>query len=463
MEIEPKKHPHAMTRPDQVPAPRYYDQAFYDLECERLWPRVWQMACRLEEIPSAGDFVEYENVGQSVIVVRQEDDSIKAFHNTCRHRGTRLVEDRGSCRSGIVCPFHGWCWNIDGSNRQVYAPDMFDASGLDPAHLNLKECRVELWGGCAFICLDDEAPPLRDSVEPFGTFHEARGVDKMRTKWWYSTILPVNWKLAMEAFMESYHVARTHPQIVARRTGKGDGAQDGLTTRKVGEVMTRAASSDEVIESSLYFMRTLGQGMDGMVLEKDIRVAEGMRDIELPDDPAEASQVWNRKLNDAITSWNRSYGIDLPDQNELAERGFVSVVNYCFPHYFLLPMYGNASAYRARPLGPEETLFEVWSMTMYPEGEEPTEPVRTPIPLAPDDPRWPVIPAQDFANLPRQQLGLHSVSFEAMQLSGKIEGMISNYQRLIDGYLAGLGYDKLLPAAQQVSGPIDDHAKDLGF
>jgi hypothetical protein len=83
--------------------------------------------------------------------------------------------------------------------------------------------------------------------------------------------------------------------------------------------------------------------------------------------------------------------------------------------------------------------------------------------MAPDDPRWPVIPRQDFANIPRQQAGLHAKGFEFMQLSTQVEGMIGNYQRLIDGYLARLGYDKLLPAVQQVSGPIDDCSKDLGF
>jgi phenylpropionate dioxygenase-like ring-hydroxylating dioxygenase large terminal subunit len=456
-------HPYAIERTDRVPAPRYHDREFYDLECERLWPRVWQMACRLEEIPKAGDFVEYENLGQSVIVLRQADDSVKAFHNTCRHRGTRLLEDRGSCRGGIVCPFHGWCWNLDGSNRLVYAPDLFEESKLDPERLKLRACRVELWGGSAFICMDDDAPSLRDSIEPFASFHDARGVENMRTEWWHSTVLPVNWKLAMEAFMESYHVARTHPQMIARNSGKGDGAQDGLASRKVGEVLTRAASSDQVIESSLYFMRTLSEGMASMVLEKDIRVAEGLRDTKLPDDPAEASMEWNRRLNDAITSWNRSSGIPLPDQNELMEQGLVSVVNYCFPHYFLLPMYGNAAAYRVRPLGPEECLFEIWSLTMFPEGEAPEEPLRTPVPMAADDPRWPPLPRQDFANLPRQQAGLHGKGFEFMQLSTKVEGMIGNYQRLIDGYLARLGHDKLLPALQQVSGPIDDCSKDLGF
>ena len=336
MESELEALPYVIARPDQVPAARYHDPEFFELECERLWPRVWQMACRLEEIPDAGDFVEYQNLGQSIIVLRQDDDTVKAFHNTCRHRGTRLVEDRGSCRDGIVCPFHGWCWNLDGSNRSVYAPALFDESKLDPERLKLLECRVELWGGCAFICMDDDAPSLRDSIEPFASFHDARGVEKMRTEWWYSTVLPVNWKLAMEAFMESYHVAQTHPQIIARNNGAGDGAQDGLASRKVGEVLTRAASSDEVVESSLYFMRILNEGMASMVHEKDIRVAEGLRDISLPADPGQASEEWNRRLNDAITGWNRSSGIPLPDQNELLERASyrwsttASPTSFCF-------------------------------------------------------------------------------------------------------------------------------------
>ncbi len=455
-ERKPLPVPHAMTRPDRVPVARYYAPEFYELECERLWPRVWQMACRLEEIPRAGDYVEYENLGQSIVVLRVDDDTVVAFHNACRHRGMRLLEDRGSCLDGIVCPFHGWCYNLDGSSRSVYQRDLFDADNLDPADLRLRECRVELWGGCAFICLDDEAPPLRDSIEPFASFHDARGVENMRTEWWHSTVLPVNWKLALEAFMEGYHVMQTHPQLMAQSSDTSYAASKSRDTSSYGD-------SGDVIGSALYFMRTLHEGMASMVLEKDIRVAEGLRDIELPADPEQASLEWNRRLNDAITSWNRSAGIPIPDQSELAERGLVSVVNYCFPHFFLLPMHGNAAAYRVRPLGPEETLFEIWSLTMFPEGEAPAEPLRTPVPMATDDPRWPPIPRQDFSNLPRQQAGLHAKGFEFMRLSSQIEGMIGNHQRLIDGYLAGLDYDKLLPAAQQVSGPIDDRVKDLGF
>jgi Rieske 2Fe-2S family protein len=83
--------------------------------------------------------------------------------------------------------------------------------------------------------------------------------------------------------------------------------------------------------------------------------------------------------------------------------------------------------------------------------------------VGPDDPRWPPIPKQDFSNLPRQQRGLHARGFEFMRLSSQMEGLIGNYQRLIDGYLGGLGYDVLVPAAQKVSGSIDRPIVDLGF
>ncbi len=124
--------PYAVTTPDRIPARRYYDREFYELECEQLWPRVWQMACRLEEIPNVGDFVEYKNIDQSVIVVRTAPDTVKAYHNACRHRGVTLVEDRGNCSSGFVCPLHGWCWGLDGASTWVYQPDLFSEAN-DPA------------------------------------------------------------------------------------------------------------------------------------------------------------------------------------------------------------------------------------------------------------------------------------------------------------------------------------------
>ncbi len=92
--------PHAVEVLDRVPKERYFDPDFYRLETEQLWPRVWQMACRLEEIPEPGDFAEYEILDQSVVVIRTEDYGVRAFENACRHRGVRVAQGRGSRPGG---------------------------------------------------------------------------------------------------------------------------------------------------------------------------------------------------------------------------------------------------------------------------------------------------------------------------------------------------------------------------
>ena len=173
--------------------------------------------------------------------------------------------------------------------------------------------------------------------------------------------------------------------------------------------------------------------------------------------------TWHRTLNDAVVRWHRDAGHDIPDLNELDAQGLNEPMGYCFPHYFVLPMYSSASSYRFRPLGPEETLMEIWSLTRFPEGSEPAKPT-PPEPWECDDPRWPPIPAQDFSNLPRQQKGLHAKGFEYMRLSERIEGHISNFERTVDGFLAGLPYEQLLPALQAVNvNPLEAPIVDLGF
>jgi hypothetical protein len=153
----------------------------------------------------------------------------------------------------------------------------------------------------------------------------------------------------------------------------------------------------------------------------------------------------------------------MPDLNEIDERGFNETFYQCFPHYVVLPMYSGASSYRFRPLGPEETLMEIWSLARFPAGEEPGVPTRPEVWEA-DDPRWPPIPAQDFSNLPRQQKGLHAKGFEYMRLNERLEGHISNLQRTVDGFLAGLPYDRLLPALRKLNvAPFDKPVLDLGF
>ena len=122
--------PHAMDTLDRVPKERYFDPDFFALEAEQLWPRVWQMACRLEQIPEPGDYVEYEILDQSVIVVRGADGEVRALQNACRHRGVRLVQGPGSCSGTFTCPFHGWCYGPDGQNTAVPQKRTFGAHQL---------------------------------------------------------------------------------------------------------------------------------------------------------------------------------------------------------------------------------------------------------------------------------------------------------------------------------------------
>src|ERR1700680_4785176 len=96
--------PYVVELPDRLRNERYFDPDFYQMEAELFWPRVWQMACRLEEIPQPGDFAEYEILDQSIIVVRTALDEVKAYFNACRHRAVKVIEGHGTCNAGFVCP-----------------------------------------------------------------------------------------------------------------------------------------------------------------------------------------------------------------------------------------------------------------------------------------------------------------------------------------------------------------------
>lgn len=456
--------PFEITQPDRIPAERYYDPHFFELEKEHLWPHVWQMACRLEEIPNIGDYIVYRILDKSVIVVRTGPDAIKAYHNHCRHRGVELVQTQGRTSGGFICPFHGWRWDTEGNSTFVYGQEAFSEANMCKDDLNLIPVKLDIWGGCAWINFDNDAPPLRDSLEPFATAMDAWKVEDLKVDWWLSARLPCNWKLGMEAFMEGYHVATTHPQLLLPGVQPRPGEhfwtkipEENVTvaywTTFGAQQMPTEVKAREFIDLNIHFMELLSQGMAGMTHEQEVAIAKRMVDLELPQDPVAASIAWRRAINQAVMDHYESIGAPVGDLNEVDAKGYAIGVNFCFPHYFLLPTFGSASSYRIRPLGPEECLFELWSLTRFPADEKRERP-QPPTPMAADDPRWPPIPKQDFANLPKQQRGLHN-GLEYMRLSHEMEGMISNYQRVIDGFLRGTDKDKLVAAMQKASGPID--------
>lgn len=456
-----KTVPFHVTDPERIPVKRYYDETFYKLEVERMWPHVWQMACRSEMIPNVGDWVEYSNLGKSVIVVRTRD-GIKAYSNACRHRGVQLAKGHGNCeKKGFTCPFHGWHWDMEGQNTFVYGRPVFSQHQLDHADLALPQIRAEEALGCVFINYDDDAPSLRDSIGPVIDRLEAHNLHKARAEWWYETHLPSNWKLAMEAFQEALHVMRTHPQLYA--VGEAFfGPRYEWPRDEVEERMMQAGVPPlrEFTENYADYLDCIGTGMAGMAHAKDVATARAMVDAEVPGEPHMGIMTWLGMLNDAVTRDGRARGEPTPDLNAVNQSHPVSAVEFIFPHVFFLPTLSSFSAYRIRPTGPETCVFEIWSLTLFPEGQEPA-PVMEPVVLPYDSKDFPEIPQQDYANIPLQQQGLHASGFDYMRLSNLTEGMISNYHRIVDAYLAGLPADRIAPAVHQLGGNFDGPILDL--
>ena len=468
--------PFPVEDPERIPVQRYFDETFYQAELDHFWPHVWQNACRLEQIPEIGDWIEYNNVGHSIIVVRTKD-GIKAWHNACRHRGVPFAGgttvDRshstahGNCaKSGFICPFHGWKWNMDGENTFVYGKHLFSERQLDENDINLIPCRVEEALGCAWINLDDDAPGVKESLGPVVQRLEAHGVENLHAEWQFGTVLPANWKIAMEAFQEGYHVMQTHPQLYAAHTEDHVDTYDSPEAKKTSLEASRSgekgASTKAEIAAQFAHLELLSEGMAGMCHQKEVEIARGLLDLDLPEDATEGVPMWFGILMQQITEQLQAKGEPVPDLVAVAQSDPVIAVEFQFPHYFLLPFLSSMSAYRIRPLGPERCLFEIWSLTMFPEGEEP-EPVMEPTILPFDSQDFPPIPRQDYSNIPIQQKGLHAKGFEFMRLSKDVEGLISNYHRIIDGYLAGVPQEKLAKANNLLGGNFDGGIEDLGF
>jgi phenylpropionate dioxygenase-like ring-hydroxylating dioxygenase large terminal subunit len=453
--------PFEVTDPERIPVQRYYDEEFYRLENERVWPHTWQMACRLEQIPEVGDFITYENLGKSVVVVRTKA-GVKAYQNACRHRGVKLAEGHGNCEvQGFICPFHGWRWNMDGKNTFIYGRSKFSDHQLDLTDLALPQVRVELALGCAFINFDDDAPSFRDCIGPLVDRLEAYNVSQLRAEWCFGTVLPANWKIAMEAFMEGLHVMKTHPQLY-ECMGSMFAHYYEQPRGGPAPIVNVKASAHANIRTYVEHMALVSEGMGGMCHAKDLATARTLLDIDVPEDPVQGFFTWYGVLNDAVVREGRARGEPTPDLNALATSAPLQGVEFIFPHFFLLPTLSSFSAYRIRPLGPESCFFEIWSLTLFPEGQAPA-PVMEATVLPYDSKDFPPIPQQDYANIPRQQIGLHAEGFEFMRLGGDIEGLISNYQRVIDGYIAGKPPTKLAAACSKLGGNFDGPIVDLGL
>ena len=202
----------------RVSTERYYSAEYASREREALWMRVWQVAGRTDDIPEAGDWMEYRLFDQSWVLVRGKDGEVRGFVNSCRHRGNAFCEGRGRS-ARFTCPYHNWSYGLDGALLAVAKPD-FDGSTEDfvgdKAELGLMAARVECFAGFMFLNPDPEAAPLADFLGEVAELLAPYKLDEM---------IPIglnrreplecNWKVVMDAFQEGYHIQAVHPELIS--------------------------------------------------------------------------------------------------------------------------------------------------------------------------------------------------------------------------------------------------------
>ena len=198
-----------------LPPWTYHSPDLFDLERRFVILNHWQVAGHVNDIPAPGDWLAFDLLGERAVVMRGQDGQVRAFHNLCRHRGARVVAGRqGACRGAVVCPFHGWVYNLDGSLRGAAQPDSFGR--LDRSQFALKQIEMEVFHGFIFLRFlpgpQASVARLLAPFDPIFAAYGAAGMLPVQSASWEAE-LPVNWKSVRDVDNEGYHVALAHPAL----------------------------------------------------------------------------------------------------------------------------------------------------------------------------------------------------------------------------------------------------------
>jgi phenylpropionate dioxygenase-like ring-hydroxylating dioxygenase large terminal subunit len=411
--------------PSEIAVERYTSREWFDLEVERLWKRVWQMAAREEDLPNVGDNLVYDIAGMSFLVVRVAPDQFKAFYNACLHRG-RMLRETGSTRAAeFRCPFHGFAWNIDGTLRHI--PCQWDFPHINPSGWSLPEAKVGTWGGFVFLNPDLNAPPLADFLGNELSDQFKRWPLELRYKQAHvAKILRCNWKVAQEAFMEAFHVVATHPQLLAG-IGGANSQYDAWGN------FSRAITANGTPSPHLSWKPSEQEMFDSMT---DRRLDEpSLAKIGGELSARIASAAGAREMLRPVLG---TAAQDLSDA-ELVDSFYYTV----FPNFHPWGAY-NRIVYRFRPNGMnvDESIMECMYLAPNPAGEKPPA---APIHRLGADDDWTEAPElgflarvfnQDTFNLARVQLGLKTMKKKTVTLANYQETKIRHFHYLLDQWLA---------------------------
>jgi len=431
-------------RRDYIPRSDYIDPEFHRRETERLWPRVWQIACREEEIPNVGDYVNYEIVEDSILVVRSAPGVIRAFHNVCPHRGRRLRDDACGSISVFRCNYHAWRFALDG--RLIDRPNPEDwegCAGMADQDVALSEVKVGTWGGMVWINMDPDCEPLEDFLDPLPQKLGPFEFENCRLAAYWTISVPVNWKVVLEAFVEAYHVSGTHPQMLKFGHGPAPSPPEDVaglrrhsthtTTRTHGPAENGPFAGADARTILHGITSELHHTLRAMFMDPSMAAVNRILE-ELPegaDGATVTARYWEIHKEEVIKS-----GAKWPDR--LTREDLWSTVWQIFPNSSVLPSVDGALWYRMRPDGdnPDACVFDIWVLGRYAPGDEPK--VEQEFFASTDDfkDRSPFL-EQDFANLVAVQKGMRSRAWKGARPSPVQEVTVTNLHRVLHQYLFG--------------------------
>ncbi|CAB4669699.1 unannotated protein [freshwater metagenome] len=413
---------------DDVSAERYFSKEWHDREVENVWRKCWQLACREEEIPNVGDHIVYEIVHDSLIVVRTSPTEIRAYVNSCLHRGTLLRTERG-CVQSFRCPFHAWTWNLDG--KLVNMHQAWDLSHVNADDMNLPQAQVGTWGGFVFINFDENCEPLTSYLENLPEHFDSFDLDKRYKAAHVAKIMPCNWRLAMEAFIEAYHVAIAHPQVLAYYGDSNTQYDVWPGIRHVSRMISVQGVPSPAL-TGIDPNRTIEE------MRRDVPFFAG-KPIELAEGDSARAKLAER----AREKISRSIGSDM---SSLSDTESLDLIEYMlFPN--MVPWGGQALpiCYRLRPNGddPETSIMEI--MFLFSKAPDGSHPAPAEIRWLSADQNWSDAPElgsaamvadQDTENLYRIQKGLRASKKPGVTLAQYQESRIRHFHATLDDYMS---------------------------
>jgi len=422
----------------EIPVGAYVSPEYAYAEKDKLWNRVWQIACREEEIPKVGDYCTYDILENSAILVRSSPDTISAYHNTCRHRGRRLTNGCGHAEE-FRCQYHAWQYDLDGECVHIPRREHWDGQ-LKDEDVRLGTVQVGRWAGYVWINFDPDCEPLEDYLGTMPRWIDPFRMEEMRYKWRRWTYLDCNWKVILEAFIETYHAPIIHPQNrqFSRGLGwtRGEGLHSCIGTAgregsaSVGMSVDGAVGKD-YRKTANYTVNLFNDTMGALTTDRQIAAAARLYEV-LPE-TATAAEV-SAKLSELAREMDRERGVIWPDVDaeHMRDTGFNW---HAFPNSLIQPGLDCGLGIRVRPNGfdPDSCIFEVFALERFPEGEEPvTEPAFEP---ELTEEKWGLLFVQDFENLPDVQRGMKCSGHQAVRPNPLMEKTIINFHRNLASYM----------------------------